>query len=900
MRTHRHPLSSLLFLLLSLSPTLAAGGAAPPAAPAAAATTNEGERAFFQDGPAWLLPKEERERVLALDPPDRERYAREFLANDPLPATPLNELEIAVERRRQLVQRELLGFGDDRARLLFLRGKPANRETIECGQVYRPMELWTYGSGEAARHLVLYRPGPGRPFRLWLPTDGKRVLYIEEMEYLLEQWQQLRARLSGKRIDLRMCDKAATVDKVTGVGGIFDFARDRPTDAEVNAFVAPPADLGAWAREAAATPLPEHPVLPVSEARLSFPAARGQRLVARLLIGIPAGAPIVAAVEEKKPDVSAATPAPAAAATPAPKEAPKPAATPGATPAAPAPPAATEAPKETKRELRLAVEGRVEQGGQVFEEFRNRFVLPPGEVGGAIPPLALIVERALRPGEEFLLRVRVRDEVGGAEAYVSRAFTVPAEATPEVLPPVPEGTIVALTDQLAEERFPGKDSLLLVPPAEDVVFGLWRAEAIVTGERVRKVVFSVDGKAQVTKAAPPWSAELRLPNLPKEQVVRAEGLDEKGAVVVSDEVVLNQPQGEPKVIFLAPPRGARLTGEVTARAGVVVPEGHRVEQVEFRVNDQVVATLTQPPWETKVRVPEQGEVTFLTVTAIFSDGARAEDVRFLNVPQHLEQVEVNLVELYTTVLDGQGRPADGLVAEDFTVLDEGRPQKLDKFEQVVNLPLTLGIALDLSGSMQGSLAEAKRAAVGFLDSVLTPRDRCFAVGFSTRPELLMPPTADAKALEAAFAELPAVGMTALHDAIVFSLHYFRGTSGRRALVLLSDGDDTSSAVPFRDALEYARRSGVVIYTVGLDVGMGAIEVRSKLKALAEETGGRVFYISKATELAGVYDQIERELRSQYLLAFTPDQQGESGVFRKVEVKVKKSGLKARAARGYYP
>lgn len=897
MRTFRHPLSSLLFLFVSLWPLPAARAAEPQAERPAAVSSNEGERAFFQDGPAWLLGKEERERVSALDPLDRERYAREFLANDPLPATPVNELATAVDRRRQLVQRELLGFGDDRARLLFLRGKPANRETIECGQVYRPMELWTYGTGEAARHLVLYRPGPGRPFRLWLPTDGKRVLYIEEMEYLLDQWQQLRARLSGKRIDLRMCDKAATVDKVTGVGGIFDFARDRPTDAEVNAFVAPPADLGAWAREAAATPLPEHPALPVGEVRLSFPALRGQRLVARLLIGIPAGAPIVPAVEEKRPDASAAPP-PVAGATPAPTSAPPP--TPTAVPATAAVPAATEAPKETKRELRLAVEGRVEQGGQVFEEFRNRFVLPPGEVGSAIPPLALIVERALRPGEEFLLRVRVRDEVGGAEAYVSRAFTVPTEATPEALPPVPEGTIVALTDQLAEGRFPGKDSLLLVPPAEDVVFGLWRAEAIVTGERVRKVVFSVDGKAQVTKAAPPWSAELRLPNLPKEQVVRAEGLDEKGAVVVSDEVVLNQPQGEPKVVFLAPPRGARLTGEVTARAGVVVPEGHRVEQVEFRLNDQVVATLTQPPWETMVRVPEQGEVTFLTVTAIFSDGARAEDVRFLNVPQHLEQVEVNLVELYTTVLDGQGRPADGLVAEDFTVLDQGRPQKLAKFEQVVNLPLTLGITLDLSGSMQGSLAEAKRAAVGFLDSVLTPRDRCFAVGFSTRPELLMPPTADAKALEAAFAELPAVGMTALHDAIVFSLHYFRGTSGRRALVLLSDGDDTSSAVPFRDALEYARRSGVVIYTVGLDVGIGAIEVRGKLKSLAEETGGRVFYISKATELAGVYDQIERELRSQYLLAFTPDQQGESGVFRKLEVKVTKSGLKARAARGYYP
>ena len=144
-----------------------------------------------------MLPKAERERLQALDAAERERFAAEFLGRDPLPETPVNELAEAVERRRRLVQIELLGFGDDRSRLLFLRGRPAARETIECGQVYRPMEIWTYGAGETTRRLVLYRPGPGRPFQLWLPTDGKRVLYIPEMEYLLDQWEELRARLSG-------------------------------------------------------------------------------------------------------------------------------------------------------------------------------------------------------------------------------------------------------------------------------------------------------------------------------------------------------------------------------------------------------------------------------------------------------------------------------------------------------------------------------------------------------------------------------------------------------------------------------------------------------------------------------------------------------------------------------
>lgn len=120
------------------------------------------------------------------------------------------------------------------------------------------------------------------------------------------------------------------------------------------------------------------------------------------------------------------------------------------------------------------------------------------------------------------------------------------------------------------------------------------------------------------------------------------------------------------------------------------------------------------------------------------------------------------------------------------------------------------------------------------------------------------------------------------------------------MVLLSDGDDTASLVTFDDALAYAQRSGVSIYTIGLDVGATSLAIRGKLQQLAEETGGRVFYIAKATELAGVYEQIERELRSQYLLAFSPNPAPREGERHSIEVKVGRPGLKARSARGYTP
>jgi len=243
----------------------------------------------------------------------------------------------------------------------------------------------------------------------------------------------------------------------------------------------------------------------------------------------------------------------------------------------------------------------------------------------------------------------------------------------------------------------------------------------------------------------------------------------------------------------------------------------------------------------------------------------------------------------------------GLTAQDFEVLESGKPQKLAKFELVENLPLTLGILIDTSGSMASSLGEAERAAGSFLERLITrPGDRCFTLTFSDEPVLRMPLTDDVRAAVNSISKLQATGSTSVHDALVHSLYYFRGTRGQKALVLLSDGDDNTSQLTFDEALEYARRTGVAIYTIGLNISGASLGIRSKLNHLSEATGGRVFYVKKAAELAAVYAEIERELRSRYLLAFQSEQTAAQGGFRQIDVKVKKPGLKARAARGYYP
>jgi Ca-activated chloride channel family protein len=221
---------------------------------------------------------------------------------------------------------------------------------------------------------------------------------------------------------------------------------------------------------------------------------------------------------------------------------------------------------------------------------------------------------------------------------------------------------------------------------------------------------------------------------------------------------------------------------------------------------------------------------------------------------------------------------------------------------VQNLPLTVGILLDTSGSMESSLGFAERAAGEFLHRVMKPKDKAFAVSFAGRPRLDMPPTDDIEAVATSISSLQAAGDTALHDALIQSLYYFRGMQGQRALVLLSDGDDNSSYFKYKDALEYAQRSGVAIYTIGFNLPMIGGGVRSKLTELSETTGGRLFTTDKAAELPAIYAQIEKELRSRYLLAYNSEQksaQGAQAGYREVEVKVKKSGLKARTVRGTY-
>ena len=271
------------------------------------------------------------------------------------------------------------------------------------------------------------------------------------------------------------------------------------------------------------------------------------------------------------------------------------------------------------------------------------------------------------------MRLAVHDEVSGAVARRTLALDVPLAPRPGDVPQPPAGAQVTTGEDLGGKRVVGSDNLVLLPPPGETVLNLWRATALVSGDRIERVVFLVDGERQLESRRRPYSAELRLAELPTEQVVRAEGYDAEGHLVAADEVVLNRPRAAFKVRIVSPPEGAEAAGTVRAEADVSVPDEKRLEKVEFRVDDELVATLTEPPFETDVTVPAGGDVSFLSVTAELADGTRTEAVRILNAGEGFaEKVDVRLVELYVAAQDGQGRLVRDLGARRLRGLRGGR------------------------------------------------------------------------------------------------------------------------------------------------------------------------------------------------------------------------------------
>ncbi len=299
---------------------------------------------------------------------------------------------------------------------------------------------------------------------------------------------------------------------------------------------------------------------------------------------------------------------------------------------------------------------------------------------------------------------------------------------------------------------------------------------------------------------------------------------------------------------------------------------------------------------------------FLAVAAAQQPPAQ-DPPRAATPPAPQFSASVDLVSLNVTVTDATARYVTDLQQDDFQVYEDGVRQDITFFNRT-NLPIALSLLIDTSASMEGRLPLAQEAAVGFARR-LREQDLAELVDFDSRVVILQPFTGRFEDLEQAIRRTSAGGSTSMYNAIYIALKDLKKIVAtnvdeirRQAIVVLSDGEDTSSLLPFEEVLDLAKRSETAIYAIGLRSSDGAAnkgfkEAEFVLRQLSQETGGRAFFPHAATELAAIYGQIADELSSQYTVGYSSKNQRRDGSWRRVVVRLGRAGVAPRTKMGYF-
>jgi VWFA-related protein len=293
------------------------------------------------------------------------------------------------------------------------------------------------------------------------------------------------------------------------------------------------------------------------------------------------------------------------------------------------------------------------------------------------------------------------------------------------------------------------------------------------------------------------------------------------------------------------------------------------------------------------------------------------------------KVNVNVVQLFFNVKDKKGALIPSLTKDDFQIVEDGKPQTVKYFAAESNLPLTLGILIDASGSQARVLDMEKQVGGEFLSQILREKDLAFVLSFDVNADLLQDFTSSISTLKEALNQarintgggggggIPGLGGgtvptpggpkgTVLYDAVYLAAHdELSQQIGRKAMILLTDGEDQGSQLRIKDAIEAAQKSDSIVYVLlcadrGFYGVMGGYSGDSDMKKLTQETGGRVIEVgNKQEKLKEGFAQIANELRSQYNIGYTPTNSALDGSFRKVEIHASNKDYKIQSRNGYY-
>jgi GWxTD domain-containing protein len=750
-------------------------------------------RQFLNDVDPIMNPAELDTFLILETDPQRDIYITEFWRRrDVAHGTTNLAFREQYYERLQTVKEDFTNASSDRGRIFLIDGEPDERTKIDC-RLLQPAEIWKYAFIPTMGHnvrFIFYKPRNGVDFKLYSPINP------DETKELVSQ-DEIGMDVTGNGAVARVFGPAGPGTSVTNLemrclnGDEFLRAMYQAQMNKydlIRVFEPPPVneeDVHKILRSVVLA-TPNAPKL-ANEVSVKYPAKQGSRTDAEITILVPRSQLAVKEVNNTKL-------------------------------------------------YSLDVTGEVLKDDQLFENYRYRFDYPADIKDDKV---AVVIDRFLRPAD-YMARVRVQDINSGAEAIVEKPITVPELFDTPEQQKAKESATTALS-QLKDDIESNTTRLRIVPLTDDLLSGIQHIETIAFGDDIKAVEFYLDGKKVMTKRQPPYTLDLDFGNVPQVRRVRAVALNGNGEPITGDELLLNTGNDPFRVRIVSPRIAFKLHGRTRVEMAVNVPEGKKLDHVELFLNDTKIASLYGPPFVQTIEIPAQEGVGYIRAVASLKEDPQppVEDLVMINTPQFMEEVNVHLVELPTTVLRN-GHPINDLGESAFKVIDEGKPVKVAKFEHVNNLPLSLGLAIDTSASMQPRMSEAQKAASQFFTNVMRKGDRAFLVSFDTQPQLIQrwsPRLAD---MNAGLAKLRAEESTALYDAVVYSLYNFLGVKGQRALVLVTDGKDTSSKFSFDQAIEYARRAAVPIYAIGIGIRMSEVDTRYKLSRFCSETGGNAY------------------------------------------------------------
>jgi len=545
-------------------------------------------------------------------------------------------------------------------------------------------------------------------------------------------------------------------------------------------------------------------------------------------------------------------------------------------------------PNDVPPQTPLVIQGSILNGGAVVKNFRLSLsdeqrgslstiqTLPVGDVE--------VEGRLLVPLEESAPVIVGKTTTSLAVAKMGKAY-VAGEA---------EGAEGIAAEGLAPEV---SGAVKILPPRRDVAPNLFIVTVDVQPP-VKRVEFFVEGKKILARNGPPYRAELDLGKIPKRVEVRAVGYDAQGHYVDADAFIVNERDT---------PLEVKITRTVTAdnvshfKLSIQNPKNTEIKTVVLYAGKKKIHEWTQPPYALNIAGEGLNGVEFVRASVTDDTNYEASDLVFLTGDRYVAELDVNLVELPVTVADAAGTPVSNLEQKDFTVLENAKPQTIKAFNFASNLPLSVGVLIDHSGSMEKRMKATKEAAIEFFKDIIKAGDRAFIGGFAFDTTKLAPFVSDVASLQQQVEAVPdAGGGTSLYDAIVTGLYRFRNVQGRKALIILTDGKDTTSRLPYEEMLLYVRVSRTPLYFIGIGLGFADMSGTSKMKSLANETGGIAYLIKDVKQLHETYAQLEKDLRSQYLIAYNSESTKGDTKYRTVDVKVSRPDAKVRTIRGFIP